>query len=262
MKKQLWYKEYHNEDFYISFRVEEHLFSGTSEYQKIDVFKNKFFGNVLFLDGLLMITEKDEYFYHEAITHPAMDNVRSVCIIGGGDGGTLREVLKYGVDEVYLVEIDKMVIEVSKKFFKKSAKSFEDKRVKIINEDGVDFIKKFNSFFDLIIVDSSEPLGPSKKLFEKEFYLEMKKKLNSKGKIVAQLGSYLYHKEFIKNFISALKNIFKTVITYTLPTPTYPGGLWVYGIFSDSFSISDVNIDKRKTKYINTELFKGSIVKL
>ncbi len=264
MKRELWFKEYHSEDFYISFRIGEHLFSKKTEYQQIDVIENSFWGRVLLIDGLVMLTEKDEHFYHEAISHPALSSpvpTDTVCIIGGGDGGTLREVLKYDVKKVFLVEIDKEVVEVSKKFFPEISSSFEDGRVSIFNEDGIEFIKRGDCFFDAIIIDSSEPFGPSKRLFSKEFYNLMKKRLKKGGVIVSQLGSFLFHKDFIENFLNDVKELFKYSYTYLSPTPTYPGGIWVFGFFSDESSPLNVNIDKGKTVYINTELFKGSLKK-
>lgn len=263
MKEELWFKEFHSKDFYISFKKDKVLRKLRSKYQEIEVFYNKFWGNVFTLDGLIMITEKDEYFYHEAIAHPPLfisKNPKKVLIIGGGDGGTLKEVLKHNVEGVDLVEIDKEVINIAKDFFPDIASSFNDKRAKIIAEDGVKYLKKTEKIYDVILVDSSEPFGPSSVLFTEEFYLTMKKKTTENGVISAQLGSYLFHKDFINEFFKKIRKLFKNSYLYKGVTPTYPGGLWVYGIFSKNFSIKDSRWHRKiSTKYYNESLFKGSL---
>ncbi len=264
MKDKFWFREFHHKGFYISFRKDKVLKELKSKYQKIEVFYNEFWGNVLILDGLVMITEKDEFFYHEAIAHPPLfvsEKPKRVLIIGGGDGGTLREVLKHYVKSVDLVEIDEAVINVSKEFFPKIAASFNDKRANVITEDGVRFLKKTDNRYDVIIVDSSEPFGPSSVLFTREFYSLMKDRISDSGVISAQLGSFLFHKKFISEFFKEVKELFKYSYLYTGITPTYPGGLWTYGIFSKKNSIKDsVWKNDIRTKYYNESIFKGSLM--
>ena len=264
MKEEFWFKEFHHKGFYISFKKDKLLKDLKSKYQKIEVFYNEFWGNVLILDGLVMITEKDEFFYHEAIAHPPLfvsENPKKVLIIGGGDGGTLREVLKHNVESVDLVEIDEEVIKASEEFFPKIAAYFNDKRANIITEDGIEFLKKTDKKYDVIIVDSSEPFGPSSVLFTRKFYSLMKDSINDYGVISAQLGSYLFHKKFISEFFKDVKDLFKDSYLYTGITPTYPGGLWTYGIFSKKNSIKDsVWKNDIQTKYYNELIFKGSLM--
>ena len=263
MKEESWFKEFHDKSFYIAFRRDKLLKKIKSEYQEIEVFENEFWGKVLIIDGLVMLTEKDELFYHEAIAHPPLFVHRkpeNILIIGGGDGGTLREVLKHNVKRVDLVEIDREVINVAKEFFPSSANSFSDKRANIITEDGINFLKETKNIYDVIIVDSSEPFGPSSVLFTEEFYSLMRDKTSEHGVISSQLGSYLFHKSFIREFFPKIKNLFKSSSLYKGITPTYPGGIWVYGIFSKENSVKNAKWNnKLPLSYYNELIYKGSL---
>ncbi len=266
MKTKEWFKEYHSDDFYISFKIGKPLETKKTEYQKIEVFHNNFWGNILALDGLIMLTEKDEFFYHESIAHPPFflnKDIKNVIIIGGGDGGTLREVLKHNVEKVYLVEIDKEVVKLSKRYFPSTASSFDDKRTEIVFEDGVKFIENYNGKAELIIIDSSEPIGPSQVLFKKEFYKTLHSKIFDDGIIVSQIGSLLFHKDFVFNFFKEVNSLFNYSVLYTGSTPTYPGGVWTYGLFSKSVNPLKDNYEHTDIdyKYMNEWRFKGSILR-
>ena len=231
-------REYHSPSSGLFFEVKKRLFSGVSSFQKIEIFENEAFGNVLFLDGLVQTTEKDEHFYHEMIVHPAFmshPQPKTCLIIGGGDGGTLREVLRHAeVDSVSLVEIDRLVIEVCQKYFPWLDNALKDERAKIVIADGNAFLDDKESKYDIVIIDSSEPLGPSSVLHGREFYQKLKLCLNSDGIVVAQTGSPFFHLEFLKKTAGMLKTLFPIVRFYLGTVPTYPGGIWSYVFLSEN----------------------------
>ena len=170
---ELWYTENHTENVKFSVKVDKQLYSGKSEFQRIDIFESAEFGRMMTLDGYLMLTEKDEFIYHEMITHVAMcvhPDVKKVLVIGGGDGGTVRELAKYSqIETIDLVEIDDQVVEVSKKYLPQTACQLTDPRVHCFFEDGLKYIRRVNDEYDLIIVDSTDPFGPGEGLFTREF---------------------------------------------------------------------------------------------
>jgi len=235
-KQNLEKREYHTESFGIFFEVGTLLYSGSSDFQKIEVFENDTFGKVLLLDGLVQTTEKDEFFYHEMLVHPACvthPSLNNVLIIGGGDGGTLKEVLRYPVKGVCHVEIDRDVISVAKKYFPWLSEAQGDERYELFVEDGAEFLRNTDKKFDVVLIDSSEPTGPSAVLHERPFYESIKRCLNPGGIIVPQLGSPLYHLDFIKGCASFFGDLFVEAKLFVGPVPTYPGGSWCYGFLSD-----------------------------
>jgi len=229
-------REFHSSSSGIFFMTEEILFRKKSAFQLIEIIANEQFGNILFLDGLVQTTEKDEFFYHEMLVHPAFvcsPQARRVLIIGGGDGGALREVLRYPVDEVYLVEIDGMVLEAAKKYFPWLEPALKDNRSRLLVDDGAEFLKQNKQPFDIIIVDSSEPIGPSAVLHQENFYLSLKHNISENGVIVMQAGSPFYHLDQIREISQKLKKIFGIAKFYTGQVPTYPGGYWSYVFLSN-----------------------------
>jgi len=243
-------------------------------YQNLKIYKTERFGNLLLLDGAIQTTEKDEFIYHEMLTHTVMllhPNPQNVLIIGGGDGGILREALKYkSVKKVYLVEIDERVIEVSKKYLKNICqKAFQDKRVKIIIEDGAKFIKETSEKFDIIIVDSPDPVGVAKVLFSPKFYKEIFAHLTEEGLMIRQTGStILQEDEWIKNW-KILSRIFPHLWLHLIATPTYIGGFFSLIVGSKKIDIFKTDIDKLekkfkklgiKTKYYNPYLHLASSI--
>ena len=169
-----WFSEKQTKNVKLSIRVDRQLYSGHSDFQRIDVFESPEFGRFLTLDGYMMLTEKDEFIYHEMITHIPMavhPHVRKVLVIGAGDGGVVRELVQYPeIEKIDLVEIDEMVVEVCKKYLPQTACRLEDERVEIHYEDGLKFIRRCKDEYDLIIVDSTDPFGPGEGLFTREFY--------------------------------------------------------------------------------------------
>lgn len=170
----IWYTENHTDHVRMSMRVDKQLASVQSDFQRIDIFESVEFGRIMTLDGLLMLTEKDEYIYHEMITHIPMatnPNIRNILVIGAGDGGTVRELVRYlSIEHIDVAEIDEMVVELSKKYLPFTACGFDDPRVDVHIQDGLRFVRKVENEYDLIIVDSTDPFGVGEGLFTKEFY--------------------------------------------------------------------------------------------
>jgi len=232
-------REFHSASSGIFFVARRRVLSAKTLFQKIEVYETDSFGRVLLLDGLVQTTERDEYFYHEMLVHPAMmahPDPREILIIGGGDGGALREVFRYPVRKATLVEIDAAVIAAAKKHFPSLAASFRDRRAEILIADGSSFIKESGRRFDLIFVDSSDPVGPSAVLHREAFYELLKSRLNPGGAIAAQAGSPLFHLEHLQKQSDFLKKQFKYARYYFGPAPTYPGGFWCYSFLSDSIN--------------------------
>jgi spermidine synthase len=242
--------------------VDSVLYSKQSSYQKIEVYENDSFGKILLLDDLVQTTEKDEFFYHEMLVHPACvthPSPRDILVIGGGDGGALKEILLYPVESVCHVEIDAQVIEVGKNHFPWLSPCLEDERVELIISDGLEFIKETDKTFDIIFVDSSEPVGPSAALHRKEFYESAKARLNADSAVVAQIGSPLYHLDFIKECSITFKELFQFVRFYVGPAPSYPGGSWCYAFLSEN--IDPLNLIRNPLsdlKYYNQEIHRAA----
>ncbi len=242
-----------------SYEIEKILYKGRSKFQKIMVFENPYFGRMLILDDIVQLSERDEFFYHEMLTHVVMHahpNPKKVVVIGGGDGGTVREVLKHKtVKDVYFVEIDKKVTEIAKKFFPTVASSVKNPRVRIVNMDGADFVKKRPSDIDIVIVDSTDPIGFARSLFTKKFFLSIKKCLTDNGMFVIHSESLLLHKDIVIEVQETLKKVFPKVDLYTAPIATYPGNWWTFSVASKKLDLRQM---KRKfnikTKYYSDEI--------
>lgn len=266
---ELWYSENHTPNVKFSIKIDKQILSVQSDFQRIDIFDSFDFGRILTLDGFLMITEKDEFIYHEMITHVPMavhPNAQNILVIGAGDGGTVRELCKYKcVKSIDLVEIDKKVVEVCKKHFNQTACKLNDKRVKIYYEDGLKFVRNKTDLYDLIIVDSTDPFGPGEGLFTREFYGSCFKALKEDGILVNQHESPYYPQD-AKAMQRAHKNIkavFPLHKVYQAHIPTYPSGHWLFGFASKKYSPYDLNKEKWnklkiKTGYYNTELHEGA----
>ena len=171
---EIWFSENHTDDVKLSIRVDRQLYSVQSDYQRIDVFDSKEFGRVLTLDGYVMMTERDEFIFHEMLVHVPMavhPNVRKVLIIGGGDGGVVRELSHYPeIESIDLVELDPLLVEVCKKYLPNTSCRMDEKRLHLYCTDALRFVRSKENEYDLIIVDSTDPFGPGEILFTKEFY--------------------------------------------------------------------------------------------
>ena len=246
-----WFIEYYNGTA-LMIKIKKLLYEHQG-LQHIQIFETVDFGKMLVLDGKIQLTERDEAFYHEMLVHPAMimhDNPSKVLIIGGGDGGAAREVLKHDPREVIIVEIDKNVIEYCKRYIGIDKGSLEDERVTIVNEDGFEFIKNTDEVFDIIIVDSTDPISTSKSLISEEFYLSCGK---TSDYFVTQSQSPFIQQEYFKTIIKNAK--FKNRRVYIGYVPTYPLGLWSFLIGSNKREIKldlDVIRERFKERQIKT----------
>ena len=271
----LWFSEYHSKTVRFSIKVKKQLFSENSGIQQIDVFESEEFGRFLALDGFMMLTERDEFIYHDMIVHVPMAAILphltpkkdiSVLVIGAGDGGAIRELCRYeSVGKIDMVEIDRLVVEVCKEFLPQTACCFDDPRVQIHFQDGLKFVRSRENAYDLIIVDSTDPLGPGEGLFTKEFYGNCFNALTHSGVMVNQHESPFYH-----NDATAMQRAHKRIIesfpigrVYQAHIPTYPSGHWLFGFASkkihptDGFNPEPWDSLGLKTRYYNTNLHKG-----
>jgi spermidine synthase len=265
----LWYQERHNNEVSFGLHVKKVLHSVQSQYQKVDVFETTGFGRVLTLDGLMMTSERDEFVYHEMISHIpllATKNPKRVLVIGGGDGGTLREVLRHDcVEEAVLCEIDGEVVEAARRFLPSLAVGLNHPRAKVHIADGVEFVKKCEkNSFDVVIVDSADPIGPGVGLFSGEFYQHVKSILTENGIVIAQCESPWENKFDLAKVYGNLKAAFPDVYSIVGSIPSYPYGFWSWGFASKSTHPFE-NIDmeraraiEKSTKYYNVDLHRAA----
>lgn len=212
----------------LSLQVKETLYSRRSNFQQIDVYQTTNSGVILVLDGIIQCAEEDEFAYQEMLTHLPMfshPNPQRVLVIGGGDGGILRELGRHDVvDEIDICEIDEDVIAVSKQFLPHMAVGFDNPRVTVHIADGSDFIKERQAYYDVIIVDSSDPIGPGEALFKEPFYAGMKTALRDGGIIATQGESFFLHKEVVTDLVKVVRGLFPVCGYAYVLVPTYPGG--------------------------------------
>lgn len=266
---ELWYTEEHSPNVRFSIKVQQQLYSAQSPFQRIDVLQAEEFGRFLTLDGLMMLTEKDEFIYHDMITHVPMatnPQIKKVLVIGAGDGGTVRELTRYQtIEQIDMVEIDEMVVEACRKYLPQTAGKLDDPRVNLFFEDGLKFVRTKENAYDLIIVDSTDPFGPGEGLFTKEFYGNCYKALTPDGILVNQHENP-YYEEYAHSMHRAHQRIidfFPVCRVYQAHIPTYPSGHWLFGFASKKYDpVKDRNSTAwnklgLKTKYYNTELHKG-----
>jgi len=245
-----WFTEEH-ENFGVKIRVKKKLFDFKG-LQHIQIYETIGFGKMLILDGAIQLTEKDEAFYHEMLVHVPMlnhKNPKKVLVIGGGDGGAIREILKHNPDEVVMVEIDKDVINACRKFIRIDNGALDDPRVSIINEDGIKFIKEADEKFDVLIVDGTDPNPVSKSLVEKSFYKACSKITNifntqSQSPFIQQN----FFKEIFDNIIG-----FNEKSVYLSFVPTYPLGLWSFSIATNDQLTFDLNTIEQRFNERNIE---------
>lgn len=267
---EFWFSENHTPNAKFSIRVDKQLYSGKSDFQRIDVFESEEFGRFLTLDGYMMLTEKDEFIYHEMIVHVPMavhPDVRKVLVIGAGDGGVIRELTRYPhIEHIDMVEIDRMVVEVCREYLPQTSCALDDPRVTIYYEDGLKFVRRCENAYDLIIVDSTDPFGPGEGLFTKEFYGNCYKALNENGILINQHESPFYDADAVA-MQRAHANVVKSFPisrVYQAHIPTYPSGHWLFGFASKKYKpLADLD-EKRwnayglKCRYYTTTLHKGA----
>ncbi len=212
----------------LSLEITQKLYSTKSSFQAIEVYETRSCGRMLTLDGIIQFTESDEFAYQEMLTHLPMfahPDPRRVLVIGGGDGGILREVARHATaEQIDLCEIDPAVIEVTKRFVPSMARGFEDSRVSIHIADGAEFVRARPAHYDVIIVDSTDPIGPAESLFQEPFYAAMKSALRPAGIIATQAESFFLLAPIVQQLLGIARRLFEVwAYAYTL-VPTYPGG--------------------------------------
>ena len=218
----------------LSFRLalKQKLFEGKSSFQTVEVAESTHHGKVLLNDGCFMLSERDEAIYHEMMAHVPLfvhPQPERVLIIGGGDGGTAREVLRHAsVKKCVMVEIDAMVVDACKMHIPKTAAALADPRLELRIEDGVAYMAESNDTFDVILIDSTDPVGPAQPLFGEEFYQNVNSRLSPNGIVVAQGESAFYESEMQTKLCEITAKIFKVVSPYNFSNMTYPGGLWSF----------------------------------
>lgn len=232
----LWFTEEEQNNLRIDYRINKIIYDTYSPYQHIVIADSYDFGTMLILDDAIQTTAADGFIYNEMITHVPIcshANPKKVLIIGGGDCGAAREVAKYSnIERIDMVEIDEMVVKASKKYLKEVSGDQEDKRVNYIFTDGVRYAKECKEQYDIVIIDSSDPVGPAVELFSKEFYSNIYKILKHDGIFVCQSESPIFYTNTMKKIFNNLQDIYMDVKLYTAIVPTYPGGLWSFTMAS------------------------------
>ncbi len=267
---EMWFSEFHTPDVKHSIRVNRQLYSKQSDYQRIDIFETPEFGRVLTLDGNVMLTERDEFIYDEMITHVPMavhPGIRDILVIGAGDGGVVKELTRYDrVRHIDLVEMDPQVVEACRAYLPGNACRLDDSRVHIYFENALKFIRRCESAYDLIIVDSTDPFGPSEGLFTLEFYGNCYKALRADGIMVNQQGSPFYKQdaEAMQRSHKRIAGTFPISRVYQAHIPTYAAGYWLFGFASKKYHpVNDLDAAKwlalnLSTRYYTTQLHVGA----
>jgi spermidine synthase len=253
-----------------SLRIRERLHREQTPYQQIEIYATEGFGHLMVIDGCTMLSTRDNFLYHEMMSHPALFTHRDpkrVCIIGGGDCGTLHEVLKHaGVERAVQIDIDERVTRLSEIYFPELTASNEDPRAELLFEDGVQWIQQAPAgSLDLIIVDSTDPIGPAVGLFTRDFYAECRRALGSDGLLVQQSESPLYHMRILTDMHAAMRDAgFGSAQSLFFPQPIYPSGWWSATMAGGerpltSFRIEDAESKPFETRYYNAAIHRAAL---
>ena len=264
----IWFTENQTENFGITMKVNRTLHVEQTEFQKLDMIETEEWGNMLLLDDMVMTSQRDEFVYHEMVAHVPLfthPNPENILVVGGGDGGAIREVLKHpSVKKATLVDIDGKVIEYSKKFLPEIAGMLDDPRVDVQVGDGFMHIAQSENEYDVIMVDSSDPIGPAEVLFSEEFYVAMKKSLRADGIAVTQSESFYYHGDIVKRLTGYAKKHYAVSGYYFTVVPTYPSGTIGFTFCSKKYHpLADLNEARAKAlepelTYYNAAIHRGS----
>ena len=260
------FKEVLHDSYAQQLAIEEVYFEHRTEHQHLVIFRNKRFGRVMALDGVVQTTEADEFIYHEMLTHVPLNahgNARSVLILGGGDGGMLREVLKHpGVHIVTQVEIDAAVVEMSREFLPNhSCGAFEDPRLNLVIDDGGHYVDTTDTRFDVIIIDSTDPIGPGEQLFTKPFHSACKRCLNPGGVLVTQNGVVFIQPQEAQQTAENLRQLYADWHFYSAAVPTYVGGIMLFGFATDDTALRDTSIDllRERSRGLDTRYYTPDV---
>lgn len=264
---ELWFSEKQTESLSFSCKVKKTLLAAHTDYQHLAILDTEAFGPMLALDGMVMTTIADEFCYHEMIAHPGLfthPTPAKVAVIGGGDGGAIREVLKHPeVKNAVLVEIDGQVVSACQQYLPEIAGALADPRVEIVIDDGFAYLKGHKGEFDVILVDSTEPIGAAAVLFSGSFYAAAQAALKADGLIVAQTESPFYNQAILTGACREMRAVFPTVRTYSAFVPTYPGGLWTFTLASRRYDpLRDQRLPAAgfTSKYYTSELHPSCFV--
>ncbi len=246
---ELWITEQQNENVNFSTRVKKTLYTGKSEFQDISVLETEYFGKMLILDGVIQTTTFDEFIYHEMIVHVPMfthPNPKRVLVIGGGDGGSVRETSKHAcVESVNWIDIDSKVIETCREYLPEwNSAIYDNPVVHLKIEDGIKHMQESQGLYDVIIVDCSDPVGPGEKLFMFDFYQDIFNALNEDGLFVQQTESPFYHRDLIRRVQKDVRSLFPITRLYTANIPTYPSGLHCFTIGSKKYDPSSIDTER------------------
>lgn len=258
---ELWFTEKQTENLGLSLKVTKTLHVEQTDYQHLAVLDTKQYGRMLALDGIVQTTVADEFVYHEMITHVPLithPNPKRVAVIGGGDGGAIREILKHpSVEEAVLVEIDGRVIEASRQYLPEISCGLSDPRVRILVADGIAHIRKKENYYDVIIIDSTDPIGAAVGLFSSEFYASVFKALTDDGIMVAQTESPFANQEIVRKSFAGISQNFPIAELYLAVVPTYPGGLWSFTMGSKKVHPLEADLTRAnglETRYYNADI--------
>ncbi|MBI2371521.1 MAG: polyamine aminopropyltransferase [Deltaproteobacteria bacterium] len=258
---ELWYTERQTDNLGLTLRIKETLCVERTAYQELAVLDTYQYGRMLVLDGAVQITEWDEFIYHEMITHVPLCThpaPRHVLVVGGGDGGTIRETLKHAsVERADLVEIDERVIQVSRQHLPFVSRSLDDPRARVPVSDGISFVKKTRAAYDVILVDSTDPVGPAVGLFAPEFYAAVARALRRDGIFVAQCKSPYLDQGLIRQAFSHVSQVFKIPLLYTAAIPTYPSGYWCFLLGSKAHH--PLQFDEPRARALETRYYSPDV---
>ncbi len=263
----VWFTEYQNEDLIIGCRMSQVLHHEKTPFQDVMVVDTMLLGKMLLLDDVIQTSVGDEFVYHEMITHVGLNtlpNPRNVLVVGGGDGGAVREVLRNkSVVKVTHCEIDQGVINAAQKYLPEITYDINDPRVQLIIGDGIKHVQENKNTYDMIIIDSTDPVGPAVGLFSAEFYQSVHDALTEDGLFVAQTESPFFDRDFVKRIFSDVSNIFPMARLYLGNVPTYPGGLWTFTMGTkkhDPLKVEPSSIPAMDTKFYSPEVHKTAFV--
>jgi len=260
---ELWYTEFQTPGVGITCKTNKTYHTEKTKYQEMALIETEQFGRMLVLDGTVQTTIADEFVYHEMISHIPLfthKNPKKALVIGGGDGGVIREIIKHpSIEKAVLVEIDGRVVEICKEFLPEISCALSDKRVEVNIADGIKYVQDHKNEFDVIIVDSTDPVGPAVGLFAVDFYKAIYESLKEDGIFVAQTESPFFHKDLIRGVFRDVKSVFPIARLYTCAIPTYPSGYWSFTMGSKKYDPLETDISKipeLNTKYYSADIHK------
>ncbi|MEW6619422.1 MAG: polyamine aminopropyltransferase [bacterium] len=267
-----WIKDFATPYCAHSYKIKNLLYEKQSAYQNIKIVDSYQFGKMLLLDDIVQLTETDEFIYHEMLVHsPLLTHPEpgSVYIVGGGDGCTLREVLRHPVEKVTMVELDKEVVSICQEYLDISKDAYKDSRVNLIFAEASITLQNSKESYDIILVDSTDPIGEAVNLFTPQFYQTAARYLNDSGIIVTQSGSPIFQPNMLQMVVNNMKTVFPVVKVYTAIVPTYPGIYWSFTIGSKTFRPDEIKIEEIKRrindrglnfKYYTPEIHQGCFI--